>query len=301
MDKVREIETFVEVVQNGSFAAAAARLNVTPVMIGRRISQLERRLGVDLFHRSTRKLTLTGEGSLYLDHCRKILARLEIAERLAAHGQHYATGHLIVSAPAEFGRRHIAPHLHEFMGANPDVRISLNLSDHVMDLVRDGYELGIRMGPLPDLNLIPIRLVPNQAVVCGTPGYFERHGVPRTPDDLAHHNCLAFNERGGQQRGWHFQLNERVITVKVNGDLACNDGALLTQWVCEGLGVAWRSRWEIAEQLRSGELVTVLDDYILLAYDIIAVYPQQKHVPAKITLFVDWLRNLYARPGYWTI
>ena len=300
MDKVKEIETFIAVAEKGSFFAAAALQAVTHVMVGRRISQLEKRLGGELFHRTTRKLTLTPQGEAYLEHCRKILGRLETAERLVADGRHYATGHLIVSAPAAFGRKHIAPHLEEFMAANPDVKVSLNLSDQVIDLVRNGYELGIRLGAVVDPNLVPVKLASNRSVVCGTPPYFERNGVPRTPEDLMHHNCLVFNEHGGQQRGWQFQHEDKQITVKIGGNLSCNDGELLNRWVREGLGIAWRSWWELAEPLESGELVTVLDDYAMPHYDIMAAYPQQRHPPAKIALFISWMKSLYARPGYWT-
>jgi DNA-binding transcriptional LysR family regulator len=299
MDKLKDIETFVSVVEKGSFLGASTVLSVTPVMIGRRISQLENRLGGELFHRTTRKLTLTRQGEVYLEHCRKILGRLEMVERLVTDSRHYATGHLIVSAPAAFGRRHIAPHLHEFMSVNPDVKVSLNLSDQVIDLVRSGYELGIRLGPVMDPNLVPVRLASSRPVVCGTPSYFEKNGIPLTPEDLAHHNCLAFNDHGGQQRGWQFQHDNRAVVVKVSGNLSCNDGELLSRWVREGLGIAWRPLWEVAEALASGELVSVLDDYAMRHYDILAVYPQQPHLPAKIGLFIAWMKSLYSRPGYW--
>ncbi len=300
MDKLREIETFVEVVKKGSFAGAATAQDVTPVMIGRRITQLEKRLGGELFHRTTRKLTLTGQGEVFLEHCCKILARLETAERLVTDGRRYATGHLIVSSPAAFGRIHLAPHLQDFMTANPEVKVSLNLSDHVVDLVRNGYELAIRLGAVADPSLVATRLGSSHSVVCGTPAYFGKHGIPQTPDDLARHNCLAFNEHGGQHRGWHFQHKDRQTTVKVSGNLSCNDGELLNRWVKEGLGLAWRSKWEVAKELASGELITVLDDYIFPHYDIMAVYPQQRHLPAKISLFISWMKSLYSRPGYWT-
>jgi DNA-binding transcriptional LysR family regulator len=299
MDKLKDIETFVSVVEKGSFLGAAAILSVTPVMIGRRISQLERRLGGELFHRTTRGLTLTRQGEVYLEHCRKILGRLETVERLVTDSRHYATGHLIVSAPAAFGRRHIAPNLHEFMSSNPDVKVSLNLSDQVIDLVRSGYDLGIRLGAVVDPNLVPVRLASSRSAVCGTPGYFEKNGIPRTPEDLVQHNCLAFNDHGGQQRGWQFQRDDRQIAVKVSGNLSCNDGEVLSRRVREGLGIAWRPLWEVTDSLASGELITVLDEYAMQHYDITAVYPQQPHLPAKIGLFIAWMKNLYSRPSYW--
>jgi DNA-binding transcriptional LysR family regulator len=229
------------------------------------------------------------------------LKRLETAERLVADGRNYATGHLIVSAPAAFGRRHVAPHIQEFIEDNPDVRVSLNLSEHVIDLVREGYEIAIRLGPVIDTSLVQVRLATNQAVLCATPGYFEKHGVPETPGDLAHHNCLVFNEYGGQPRGWHFQLADRPITFKASGTISCNDGEIITEWLRQGLGIAWRSRWEVAPELQAGTLVTVLDDYMPANYDVTAVHPVQKHLPAKLSLFIERLRSVYSRPGYWEV
>ncbi|MFC3073645.1 LysR family transcriptional regulator [Shinella pollutisoli] len=299
MDKLREIETFVAVVAERSFAGAARKLGLTPAIIGRRISQIEERLGGILLVRSTRKLGLTPQGEEFHRHCTGILQRLETAERLVSDGREYATGHLIVSAPAGFGRRHVAPHLPPFMRENPDVRVSLNLSDHITDLVREGYEVAIRLGPVIDTSLVQVRLATNQAVLCATPGYLGERGVPLVPADLAHHNCLAFNEYGGQPRGWHFLVEDRPITVRAAGVLSCNDGEVLAQWLREGLGIGWRSRWEVAAELAAGTLVTVLDDYMPPVYDVTAVYPVQPHLPAKIGLLLEWLRTVYARPGYW--
>lgn len=299
MDKLRDVETFVAVVEAGSFAGAASATGVTPAMIGRRISQIEKRLGGELLRRSTRRLTLTPAGERYHDHARAMLERLRTAERLASDGRDYATGKLIVSCPSGFGRRHVAPILMEFMRANPDLNISLNLSDRVIDLVRLGYEIGIRMGPVLDPNLVVTRLAPSHMVACASPGYIARHGSPTSPEDVAHHNCLAFNEHGGQLRGWQFRNGHAAISVKPTGTLSSNDGSMLARWAIEGLGIAWRPHWEVAPALANGALVRILEDFTAPDYDIVAAYPQQQPVPAKIRLFIAWLRQVYARPGYW--
>ncbi len=299
MDKLREIETFVAVVTEQSFAGAARKLGLTPAIIGRRISQIEGRLGGVLLVRSTRKLDLTPQGEEFHRHCKGILRRLETAERLVSDGRKYATGHLILSAPAAFGRRHVAPHLPRFMRENPDVRVSLNLSDHITDLVREGYEVAIRLGPVIDTSLVQVRLATNQAVLCAAPSYLRERGIPLVPADLAHHNCLVFNEYGGQPRGWHFLVDDRVVAVRASGALSCNDGEVLAQWLREGRGIGWRSRWEVATELSSGALVAVLDDYMPPGYDVTAVYPVQPHLPAKIGLLIEWLRTVYVQPGYW--
>ena len=299
MDKLRDIETFASVIKAGSFAKAAEAEGVTPVMIGRRITQIEKRLGGELLHRSTRKLTLTPAGSAYYQHCLDMLERLHKAERLVSDGRDYATGQLIISCPSSFGRLHVAPHLLDFMNANPDVNVSLNLSDRVVDLVRMGYEIGIRSAPAQDSNLVATRLVASHMVVCGSPTYLKKHGTPLTTDDLARHNCLAYNEHGGQQRGWHFQKDETAIAVRPTGRLTSNDGSTLTRWAVDGLGVAWRPHWEVARQLATGELVEVLASLRAPGYDIMAVYPPQTPLPAKVRLFVSWLRSIYAMPDYW--
>lgn len=299
MDKLTQIEAFVEVAEKGSLARAALEQKITPVMLGRRIDALEKRLGVKLMHRTTRHLTLTEQGLLYLDQCRKLLSDLGHADQLVSEGRHKATGHLIVSAPAAFGRKHVAPHAPAFVKANPDVQISFNLTDRVVDLVREGYDISIRIGGNIDPSFVAVKLASNRRVVCGTPEYLARNGIPQTLDDLAKHNCLAFNLQGGQQRGWYFQENGKPLIIKAAGNLDCNDGELLHRWACEGLGLAWRSTWEIQTQLASGELITVLDEFALPRYEVMAVYPQQRHLPAKIRFFIDALKEIYAAPGYW--
>jgi hypothetical protein len=165
-----------------------------------------------------------------------------------------------------------------FIKAHPQVRLSFNLSDRVVDLSREGYDLAIRIGGALDPNCVAIKLAANRRVVCGTPSYFKRHGKPKSLDDLARHNCLAFNLQGGQQHGWLFRKNGRPVNVKVAGSLDCSDGDLLHRWAVEGLGIAWRSTWEIAPELERGELVTVLDDYALPSTTSTPCIRQHRHV-----------------------
>ncbi len=299
MDRFKEIEAFVQVMEHGSMAAAALAAGVTPVMMGRRLDALEQRLGTQLVIRTTRRLSLTDQGASYLDECRQLLARWDEAERAVSARHQRASGHLIVSAPAAFGRLHVAPHASSFLKANPEVQLSFNLTDRVVDLVREGYDMGIRIGGQIDPNFVAIKLASNQRVVCGTPAYFRKRGKPRTLEDLRQHNCLAFNLQGGQQRGWYFLKAGKTVTVRVEGNLDCNDGELLHRWVSEGLGLGWRSTWEIQGQLQNGELVTVLDEFALPAYDIMAVYPQQKHLPAKVRFFIEHLKKVYRPAAYW--
>jgi DNA-binding transcriptional LysR family regulator len=300
MDKLKQIEAFVAAVDTGSLARAALVAEVTPVMVGRRIDALERRIGARLLHRSTRRLALTEQGAVYLEYCRKLLADLDHADNLIYEGRHTAAGHLLVSAPAGFGRGHVALHGPSFVASNPNVKVSFDLNDQVVDLLRQGFDMAIRIGGALDPTFVAVKLASNRRVVCGTPDYFQRKGIPGTLDDLARHNCLAFNLQGGQQGGWHFRVGDKPVTVRVSGNLECNDSELLHRWTGEGLGISWRSTWEIQGQLARGELVTVLDEFALPAYDIMAVYPQQRHVPAKVRFFIDHLKRIYSAPGYWT-
>ena len=299
MDKLTQIEAFVTAVDAGSLARAALVAEVTPVMIGRRIDALEKRLGVRLLHRSTRRLALTEQGSVYLEYCRRLLSDLEHADNLIYEGRHTAAGHLLVAAPAGFGRKHVARHGPSFLARNPDVRISFNLTDQVVDLVRLGFDMGVRIGGAIDPTFVAIRLASNRRVVCGTPAYFTRHGVPRARDDLARHHSRAVNHHGGPLGGGPLRSGTKPGTLRGAGNLECNDSELLHRWTIDGLGLSWRSTWEIQGELARGELVTVLDECALPAYDILAVYPQQRHVPAKIRFFVEHLKTIYASPDYW--
>lgn len=299
MDRYTEIRSFVLVAEKGSFAAAALVEGVTPVVMGRRLDGLEKRLGVRLMHRSTRGLTLTDLGEQFLEQCRHLIHEFDEAETSVSAGRDTVRGHLVVSAPAAFGRRHVAAHAPAFKARYPELKLSFNLTDSVVDLVREGYDMGIRIGEVTDPNYVAVRLFPNRRVVCGTPDYFARHGEPRVLEDLARHNCLAFNLQGGQQRGWSFVRDGKLVAVRVDGDLDCNDGELLYSWVRQGLGIGWRSTWEIQAELKRGELVTVLDEFAAPTYDIQAVYPQQRYLPAKVRHFIEYLKGIYNTPGYW--
>jgi DNA-binding transcriptional LysR family regulator len=300
MDRLKQMEAFVGAVDAGSLARAARSIGITPAMLGRRVDALERRLGVKLLHRTTRHLALTEEGAVFVEQCKRTLAEINGAEDLISAGRHTAVGHLRLTAPAGFGRRHVAPHAPRFLATHPQVDVSFDLTDRVVDLVREGFDLGIRIGGVIDPDLVEVRLARNRRVVCAAPAYLERHGTPRTLEDLARHQCLVITPNPGQFAAWSFLHRGKAVNVRVHGKLDCNDGELLHRWAHEGLGLAWRSTWEIQAELARGELVTVLDDYALPDYDIRAVYSRQVHVPAKVRFFVDHLKQVYAARDYWT-
>lgn len=299
MARYTELHSFIQIAQRGSFAAAALSEGVTPAMLGRRLDSLEKRLGVKLMHRSTRGLRLTELGEQLLERARSLIREFDDIEADISSSAKRVTGNLLLSAPAGFGRLHVAPHALAFHRQFPHLKLSFNLTDSLVDLVGEGYDMSIRIGPVTDPNYVAIKLFSNRRVVCGTPAYFEEHGTPTTLEQLAEHNCLAFTSQGGQQRGWTFQQDGKPMAVRVGGNLACNDGELLFAWMRQGVGIGWRSTWEIRKELLSGELVTVLDDFALPDYDIQAVYPQQRYLPAKVRHFIDYLKAVYQQPGYW--
>ncbi len=299
MDRFKQIETFVAVATRGSLSAAAQAEGVAPAVIGRRIDALEERLGVKLLIRTTRRITLTFEGSAFLEDCQRLLNDFYDAEASVSLGGVKASGHLRVTAPAGFGRAHVAPLLPAFLDAHPEVTISLDLTDRLADIVNEGIDVAIRIGALDDSSLVGLELAENRRVVVASPGYLEAHGTPSTPAELAQHDCLTFGTYGNQARGWQFDLDGQLVSMRVSGTLACNDGAVLRDWALAGRGLAWRSMWEVGEDLRAGRLKSVLDAFAAPDNAIHAVFPQRKHLPLRVRVFVDYLKTAYGDPAYW--
>ena len=298
MDQFKQISTFVEVVAKGSLSAAARAEGIAPAMIGRRLDALEERLGVKLLQRTTRKIALTHEGTAFLEDCQRILAELSDAEAAVSERSAHATGHLLISAPAGFGRQHVAPLMPSFLAEHRDLTLTLSLNDRVVDLIGEGIDVAIRIATLSDSNLIGVKLADNKRVLVASPAYLKRHGTPRSLDELAKHNCLAISS-DGSQRGWTFRQNGKNITLKVAGNMVCNDGEVLHDWAVAGKGLAWRSMWEVGSEIESGKLQTVLDEFAAPGNDIYAVFAQRRHLPLRIRALVEFLRRAYAAPEYW--
>jgi DNA-binding transcriptional LysR family regulator len=298
MDHFKQISTFAEVATRGSLSAAARAEGVAPAMIGRRLDALEERLDVKLLQRTTRKIALTIEGAAFLEDCQRILAELEEAETSVSERSAKASGQLTVSAPAGFGRQHVAPLIPTFLNEHKEVKLTLNLNDRMVDLIGEGVDVAIRIAALSDSSLIGVKLADNKRVVVASPDYFKRHGKPITLDDLHKHNCLTFSS-DGSQRGWTFRENGKNVLRKVDGNMVCNDGAVLHDWALSGKGLAWRSMWEVGSEIESGKLVSVLDEYNAPGNDIYAIFAQRRHLPLRIRAFVDFLRASYSNQNYW--
>ena len=297
MDHFKQIVAFVEAATRGSLSAAALAEGVTPALIGRRVSALEARLGVLLLTRSTRRLSLTFEGQAFLEDCQRLLNDLANAEAAFSLGGIQVSGHLRLSAPAGFGRRHVAPLVGRYLDENPSLTVNLDLSDRLVDMVNEGIDCAVRIGELADSSLVSVRLGDMRRVVVASPDYLARHGRPESTADLAGHICLSLR----QQRGWSLRSrkNGPVEIVKIGGRFECNDGAVLRDWALAGRGLAWRSWWEVGEDIRAGRLVSLLDECAAPPLGIHAVFPVRRQLPLRVRLFVDLLKATYGDPAYW--
>ncbi len=300
MDRFKQIETFVQVAQKGSLTAVAQAEVIAPAMIGRRIDALEERLGVKLLTRTTRRITLTHEGSAFLEDCQRVLGDMANAEASVSAGGVKATGHLRVTAPAGFGRRHVAPLVPAFAALHPDVSLSLNLSDRVVDIVNEGFDCAIRVGDMPDSSMVSVRLADNRRQCVATPAYLARAGAPTTPTDLAQHQCLVLSSDASQTRGWAFVINQELTHVRPAGRLDCSDGQVLHDWCMQGLGIAWRSTWEVQDDIAAGRLIVLLEDYAAPASGVYAVVAQRKHLPLRVRLWIDFVKQNFSDPAHWS-
>ena len=303
MDKLKQMESFVSVATRGSLTAAANAEGVAPAIMGRRLDALEERLGVKLLVRTTRRITLTHEGSAFLEDCQRLLADVANAEASVSAGGVKASGHLRITAPAGFGRRHVAPLVPRFREQHADVTISLSLSDRVTDLAGEGFDCAVRVGDLPDSSLVSVRLADNRRLCVATPQYLKQHGTPAHPSDLARFDCLTLSSDASQTRGWAFKLpkgeTSEVVHLKPGGPMDCSDGQVLHDWCIAGYGIAWRSTWEVEAEIAAGVLVAVLEEFAAPPNGIYAVFPQRKHLPLRVRLWIDFLKHHYGQPDFW--
>jgi DNA-binding transcriptional LysR family regulator len=255
--------------------------------------------------RTTRRITLTHEGSAFLEDCQRLLADLANAEASVSAGGVKASGHLRLTAPAGFGRRHVAPLVPRFRELHPEVTISLNLSDRVVDVAGEAYDCAVRVGDLPDSSLVSVRLADNRRLCVAAPRYLQHHGRPQTPSDLSRFDCLTLSSDASQTRGWAFAMPapeggaSELVHLRPGGPLDCSDGQVLHAWCVAGYGIAWRSTWEVESDIAAGRLVTVLDDYAAPPNGIYALFPQRKHLALRVRLWIDFLKHHYGQADFW--
>lgn len=295
MSKIDDMELFVRIVKVGGLAAAGRQLGLSPASMTTRLKSLETHYNTRLLNRSTRSLSLTDTGHRFYEACLRVLAEVAEAEASIQEDKGFS-GLLRVTATSDFGRQFVAPALAEFVREHPAVRSYLHLSDGVVNLVEEGFDLGVRFGNLPDSSLLMRSLTrDNRRVLCASPSYLREYGIPQQPDDLAQHLCLVMERLGEQLNQWHFRTKRVKVTIKVHATMSSNDGALIRQWTLAGAGIALKSIWDIKHDLEDGRLVTLLDDYILGFQErddkevgMQLLYPSRKYLPRQVSGFIDY-------------
>lgn len=299
MDRLTALEVFVKVVESQSFAAAARELGLSPAMASKHIQALEERLGARLLNRTTRRLSLTEVGRGYYERSRQVLADLEDADRAASDLHRAPRGRLKVNAPFSFGIRQVGPAVAAYLATYPEVTIDLDLNDRYIDLLAEGVDLALRVGRLTDSSLIARRLAPIRLVAVAAPAYLERHGAPRTPQDLAAHNCLLYTYAATADE-WRFVGPGGSDTVvRISGRLLANNGDVLLAAAVAGLGVALAPTFIAGEHVQAGRLATLLPGYATPEVALYAVYPPGRHLSAKLRSFVDFLAARFGDEPEW--
>ncbi len=289
---------FVQVVEGGSFAAAARGLGLTRSAVSRQIAGLEDRLGARLLNRTTRRLSTTEAGAVYYEHCARILAEAAAAERAVADLDGTPRGLLRINAPMSFGQSHLGPAIAEFLAAHPAVRVELMLDDRVVDLVGEGYDVAVRIAELPPSTLVARRLAVNHRVLCAAPAYLARAGRPRRPEDLARHACLGYPYMT-TGNDWRFRGPDGPVTVRIDGAISANNGDVLRQMGLAGLGILLSPTFIVGDDLRRGALVPLLEEWADADTGIYAVYPHSRHLSPKVRAFVDFLAARFGPAPYW--
>ncbi len=299
-DRIGDLGLFLRVLDLGSISAAARSLDLSPAVASQRLKRLERALGVRLLHRTTRRLHPTPEGIALAEQGRELVEDLEALTSGLRRSATEVSGTLRVTTSASFGRLYISPLLPEFLLAHPRLRVSIDLSDQTIDLVSAGYDLAIRIGALDDSTLVARRLASNRRVLCASPEYLRRHGVPRTPADLARHECILLSGSQGRQDTWRLRDRQGQDTVvHVQGRLESNFGEVIRDAAVAGLGIALHSTWHVCEDLHAGRLQVVLPDHAIADSGIYAVMPQRRMVPPRVRAFTDFLAGKFGENPPW--
>lgn len=277
-------------------SAAGREMGLTPAVVSKRISQLEHRLGARLFQRTTRQLTLTETGSGYFRRVVDILSLYEEAEDFISRGNTSHSGLLKVSVPTTFSRLHIAPHLHEFFARYPGIRLDLQVGDAHVDIVREGFDLAIRIGELPDSSLVAKRIAPDSRAICATRSYLQNNGEPRTLAELESHNCLTVDT----VEVWRLHTPGGEVQFRPRGNVRCNSSDIVRELVIAGTGIGMLSTWDVGPALRDGSLRAILPEHRGTPDCAVhAVYPTREFMPAKVQALIDFLAQLYGPKPYW--
>ncbi|MEM1284538.1 MAG: LysR family transcriptional regulator [Pseudomonadota bacterium] len=297
MSNFLDLEIFARVVAAGSMSAAAREMSLSPAVVSKRLRRLEDRLGTRLLQRTTRQIALTEAGKGFYERVVAILASVEEAESFVTRRSAMASGVLKISAPTSFGRMHIAPHLSEFMAANPELTLQLMLSDDFVDLVGEGFDVALRIAELNDSTLVARKLAPIHRVLCASPDYIARHGTPKNLDELQEHSLLATQG----QDVWKLEdAGREGIALKPRSAIVTNSNEVIREAVMAGIGIGLRSTWDVGPELSSGDLQVVLPQYrASRGVGLFSVYPTRRFLPAKVRVFIDYMASLYGSSPYW--
>ncbi len=301
METLTDIAVFVQVVDSGSFTAAAERLGMSKSVVSKYVTRLEDHLGARLLNRTTRRLSLTEIGRTFYEHSQSGLREIEEAEAEVSRLQGAPRGTLRLNAPMSFGILHIAPAIPDFIARYPELSVEMNLDDRQIDLVEEGFDLGIRIAELPDSSLVARRLAPCKHVVCGAPGYFRRHGIPRNPEELRNHNAITFKYQSSA-REWHFiSPAGTAVRIPVTGSIQMNNSLALRETLVREAGVSMIPTFIVGADIKEGTLRAVLTDHKTLELSIYAIYPQHRHLSPKVRAFVDFIADRITDRPYWDI
>jgi DNA-binding transcriptional LysR family regulator len=297
MDRFQAITAFAKVVESGSFARAASRLDVSVSSISRQVSELEAHLDARLLNRTTRRLSLTESGRAFYQRCVLLLADLEEAEESASVVTARPRGTLRLTCGTIFGTRHLAPAIAEFVARHPQMRFDVDLSDRAVDLVDEGFDAAVRVGTIGSQNLVGRKVGETRLVCCASPGYLERHGVPQEPEDLTAHACLTY-EYSPHKDLWPFRDAQGDRSVRVNGPVHANNGSFLVSLALAGLGVTIEPDFIVGPEVRAGHLVPLLQAFESAPANIYVAYPSRRHLSAKVRAFADFLSVRYREPEW---
>lgn len=294
MNTDSELGFFCLLVKQGSLAATARELNLTPPAVSRRLSQLEERLGVRLLNRTTRRISLTGEGEVYFGNAQRILSDIDEMEHLVSSSRAAPKGLLRINAPLGFGRSYIGPAISAFTRSYADVDVQLHLTDRPVSLPDEAIDVSIRFGDLPDSRLIAKKIAANRRLLVASPAYLRTAGQPANPHDLTQHQCIVLRQNESAYGNWRLSRGKQTETVKVHSKLSTNDGEVALNWALEGHGILMRAEWDIARHLKSGRLVPVLPAWQTPEADVYAVVPQRLQLATRVRAFVDFIADEFA-------
>jgi len=288
-DEVSDLMLFVKIVQAGNLSAAARTLNASPAAMSRALSALESRLGVRLVTRTSRSFQLTEEGNQFYERCQKIVADIATAEAEASAKTGTVRGTLHVGAPSEIGRRLIAPLIGQFASKFPEVEVRLVLSDAGLDVIDDGLDVALRIGLPNDNTVMARKILRAKRLVCASPAYFKRHGVPSHPEELKRHNCIRLMRGKRVMDSWIFQQDGQRFEVKVDGTLTTSSGEVVHDWVRAGRGIALKANWDLGPELRDGVIVQCLERFWADPIDLFAITANRLHQPHRTRIFLEFI------------